>query len=141
MRFRTCIKSWGVLLLAPLLLTIFLIGVCFGETYWLRAEVKVIPAGTFGNLSSVTMWGFARCNGGFVNCTTATVPGPTLTATVGTPLTINVFNNISGSYQEPVSLVVNGQHGHRGRGHGPGLDRRDERVQDQYQPEGQIVHP
>ena len=110
MSFRTFIKSWGVLLLAPLLLTIFLIGVSYGETYNLRAEVKVIPAGTFGNLSSVTMWGFAKCTDAtFANCSTARVPGPTLTATVGTPLIITVKNNLTGPYIEPVSLVVNGQ--------------------------------
>jgi FtsP/CotA-like multicopper oxidase with cupredoxin domain len=106
---RTFVHRWGTLLLAPLLLTFFLAGVSFGEEYWLRAEVKTIPAGTFGNMSSVAMWGYARCGAGFSNCTTATVPGPILTAHVGTALTVHVFNNISGLYREPTSLVVNGQ--------------------------------
>lgn len=111
MTYRTFIKSWGALLLVPFLLTSILIGVSSGAVIdsWLRAEVKVIPVGVFGNHSSITMWGYAKCAAGFTNCTTATVPGPTLTAAAGDTLNIHVFNNISGSYKEPTSVVIPGQ--------------------------------
>jgi hypothetical protein len=108
MTYRTFIKNWGAPVLMPVLLTLFMIGISSGADYLLRAEVKVIPPGTFGNRSSVTMWGYANCTAtGFANCTTAaTVPGPTLTAAVGETLNITVFNNISGSYKEPTSIVI-----------------------------------
>jgi HYDIN/CFA65/VesB-like, Ig-like domain/Multicopper oxidase len=106
---RTYIHRWGTLLLVPLLLTVLLAGAASGEEYWLRAGVKTIPAGTFGNMSTITMWGYGSCGSNFSGCADASVPGPTLTAHVGTSLIVHVQNDISGKYTEPVSLVVNGQ--------------------------------
>jgi FtsP/CotA-like multicopper oxidase with cupredoxin domain len=80
-----------------------------GESYFLKAGVSIIPARTFDNPKAITMWGFAKCNATFANCSTVQVPGPTLTATAGNTLSITVKNNLDGLYQEPVSLVIPGQ--------------------------------
>ena len=52
---------------------------------------------------NVEMWGFGLTTG------TATVPGPTISATEGDNLTINLTNNLAGPLAEPVSLVIPGQ--------------------------------
>ncbi|MBI5076005.1 MAG: putative Ig domain-containing protein [Nitrospirae bacterium] len=80
----------------------------WGAEFWLRAETltKTMP-----DTSVVTMWGFAQCTDGtYASCTPATVPGPRLTVPVGdTTLTINLRNNLTGPFVEPVSLVIPGQ--------------------------------
>jgi FtsP/CotA-like multicopper oxidase with cupredoxin domain len=108
MTYRTFIKRLGTLVLMPICLTLFLAGIAFGVDYYLKAGVRVIPAGTFNNDAPITMWGYAKCSAGFANCTTATVPGPTLTVASNDSLNIHVFNNISGSYKEPTSVVISG---------------------------------
>ena len=111
MTFRTFIKCLP-LVLAPVCLTLFLAGMAIGESYYLKAGITVIPARTFNNLKPITMWGYAKCDAAFTNCSSAQVPGPTLTATAGTPLNITVMNNLNGrfpySYQEPVSVMIPG---------------------------------
>ena len=110
MTYRTFIKCFSTLVLVPVCLTLFLAGLAIGETYNLKAGVKIIPARTFNNPKPIVMWGFANCGAAFANCSSVPVqvPGPTLTATAGTALTINVMNSLNGRYQEPVSLVIPG---------------------------------
>ncbi|HYS43046.1 MAG TPA: choice-of-anchor D domain-containing protein, partial [Geobacteraceae bacterium] len=110
MTYRTFIKCFSTLVLVPVCLTLFLAGLAIGETYNLKAGVKIIPARTFNNPKPIVMWGFANCGAAFANCSSVQVqvPGPTLTATAGTALTINVMNSLNGRYQEPVSLVIPG---------------------------------
>ena len=108
MTYRTFIKCI-TLVLATVGLTLFLAGMAIGESYYLKAGITVIPARTFDNPKPITMWGFAKCDSAFVNCSTAQVPGPTLTATAGTTLSITVQNSLNGLYQEPVSLIIPGQ--------------------------------
>jgi hypothetical protein len=81
-----------------------------GSVY-LRAEPCIIPANTFDNPAPITMWGFIRTDSTFTAPVGATVqvPGPALAATAGSSLVIHVKNNLSGSYVEPVSLVIPGQ--------------------------------
>ena len=62
----------------------------------LKAGVTVIPAKTFNNPKAITMWGFAKCDAAFANCSSVQVPGPTLTATAGQALSITVMNNLNG---------------------------------------------
>jgi FtsP/CotA-like multicopper oxidase with cupredoxin domain len=112
MTYRTFIKL-SPLVLATVCLTLFLAGAAMGDTsYYLKAGIKVIPPHTFNNPKAITMWGFAKCDAAFANCSSAQVPGPTLTATAGTALNITVMNNLNGpfpySYQEPVSIIVPG---------------------------------
>jgi FtsP/CotA-like multicopper oxidase with cupredoxin domain len=111
MTFRTC-KKYITFVLAPVCLSLFLAGMATGESYFLKAGVALFPAKAFDNPKPITMWGFAKCNATFANCSTVQVPGPTLTATAGTALNITVMNNLSGpftySYQEPVSLIIPG---------------------------------
>jgi FtsP/CotA-like multicopper oxidase with cupredoxin domain len=112
MTYRTFIK-WLPLVLATVCLTFFLAATAMGESYYLKAGIKVIPPHTFNNPKAITMWGFAKCTDStFKNCSSAQVPGPTLTATAKTTLNITVMNNLNGpfsySYQEPVSIIVPG---------------------------------
>ena len=127
MTYRTSIKCFSAIVLVPVCLALFLAGMAFGEDYFLRAGVKLIPARTFNNPAPITMWGFGRCYGSsasvafaihssaFVNCSSVRVPGPTLTATVGNTLNITVLNDLvkdqngnAARYYEPVSLVIPG---------------------------------
>lgn len=79
-------------------------------TYNLRAEAfqKAMPDGAM-----VTMWGYARCDGGFAApCTAPTSPGPVLTVTpADTTLTVNLFNALPqvNNQAVPTSLVIHGQ--------------------------------
>jgi FtsP/CotA-like multicopper oxidase with cupredoxin domain len=111
MTYRTYRKCF-TLVLTAVCLTLFLAGMAIGESYYLKAGVTVIPARTFDNPKAITMWGFAKCDAAFANCSTVQVPGPTLTATTGTALNITLMNNLSGpftySYQEPVSVIIPG---------------------------------
>ena len=110
MTYRTFTKRFSALVLVPVCLTLFLAGMASGAPpYFLKAGVKVIPAHTLSNdQKAITMWGFALCDAAFVNCSSVQVPGPTLTATAGQPLSITVKNNLDGRYQEPVSVIVPG---------------------------------
>ena len=109
MSYRTFTKWFSALVPVPVCLTLMIAGMAFAAPpYYLKAGVTVIPAKTFNNLKPITMWGFAKCDATFANCSSVQVPGPTLTATAGQPLSITVKNNLDGRYQEPVSLVVPG---------------------------------
>lgn len=108
MTYRTFTKSFSTLVLLPVCLTLSLAGLALGESYYLRAGVTVIPARTFNNPKAITMWGFAKCDAAFANCSSVQVPGPTLTATAGQSLSITLMNNLNGRYKEPVSLVIPG---------------------------------
>ena len=105
MRIRNSIVQ-NVLL--SLILILGLSSVAWGAEFWLRAETftKTMP-----DASIVTMWGFAQCtNDTYSTCDPATVPGPRLTVPVGdTVLTINLRNNLTGPFVEPVSIVIPGQ--------------------------------
>jgi FtsP/CotA-like multicopper oxidase with cupredoxin domain len=111
MTYRTYKKCF-TLVLTTVCLSLFLAGLAIGESYYLKAGVTVIPSRTFDNPKAITMWGFAKCDAAFANCSEVQVPGPTLTATAGTALNISVMNNLNGpftySYQEPVSLIIPG---------------------------------
>ncbi|HEY6872687.1 MAG TPA: choice-of-anchor D domain-containing protein [Geobacteraceae bacterium] len=109
MTYRTFIKCFSTLVLVPVSLTVSLAGVAIGKDYFLKAGVTVIPTRTFNNPKPITMWGFASCTDGtFTNCSSARVPGPTLTVTQGDQLRITVQNSLNGLYQEPVSLMIPG---------------------------------
>jgi FtsP/CotA-like multicopper oxidase with cupredoxin domain len=128
MTYRTHIK-YSPLVLATVCLTFFLAATAMGESYYLKAGIKVIPPHTINNPKAITMWGFAKCSDAtFANCSSAQVPGPTLTATAGTALNITVQNhlndltdpirlqysnanaiyNLNNMYYEPVSIIVPG---------------------------------
>lgn len=109
MTYRTFMKCSRVLVLVPVCLALFLVDMAFGTSYYLKTDVKVVPAHTLDNPTPVTMWGFAKCDATFANCSSVQVPGPTLTATAGQPLSITINNALSGPYTEPVSVVVPGQ--------------------------------
>jgi FtsP/CotA-like multicopper oxidase with cupredoxin domain len=109
MSYRTFNKCFIALVLVPVCLTLLMTGMAIGAPpYFLKAGIKVIPAKTFNNPKAITMWGFARCDAAFANCSSVQVPGPTLTATAGQPLSITVMNNLNGRHQEPVSIIVPG---------------------------------
>lgn len=76
---------------------------------YLQAQALVIPASTFSNPQPITMWAYAKCTVGYTSCDPATVPGPALTATEGTSLTIHLRNHLTGPYLEPSSLIIPGQ--------------------------------
>jgi FtsP/CotA-like multicopper oxidase with cupredoxin domain len=73
---------------------------------YLRAEVftQTLPDGT-----AVTMWGYSECNAAYTTCGAPSSPGPTLTATAGETLNIQVRNALTGVYTEPTSLIIPGQ--------------------------------
>ncbi|MBI5632250.1 MAG: hypothetical protein HZA15_02080 [Nitrospirae bacterium] len=104
-------RTRNSILQSVLLSLIFIIGlssVSWGAEFWLRAETltKTMP-----DTTDVTMWGFAQCTDAtYLTCSPATVPGPRLTVPVGdTVLTINLRNNLTGPFVEPVSVVIPGQ--------------------------------
>lgn len=112
MTMKTFLKRLAVPLLAACL-PLAAAGWAGAESYSLKAGVTVIPAHTFNNAKPITMWGFAKCDASFANCSSVQVPGPILTATAGQALTITVRNDLAqppgnGRYLEPVSLVVPG---------------------------------
>jgi FtsP/CotA-like multicopper oxidase with cupredoxin domain len=121
MTYRAFIKL-SPLVLATVCLTFFLAATAMGESYYLKAGIKVIPPHTFNNPKLITMWGFAKCSDAtFSICSSAQVPGPTLTATAGTALNITVQNHLNDltdpvrlqyplqfMYYEPVSIIVPG---------------------------------
>lgn len=92
-------------------------GATYAQTYYLQAQ-EFTKTLTLPDSSTVevTMWGFASCNDDYSVCDPATVPGPQITATEGSPLTIDVNNNLP----VPVSIFVPGQVG-TGSG-GPVMD-------------------
>ena len=78
-----------------------------GANFYLRADVFVIPAGTYSTTpqlpnENIMMWGYSSCDSTFTNCTGPTVPGPTLTATAGEQVNITVQNNLTSA-----NLVAN----------------------------------
>lgn len=87
-----------------------------------RVDSYQIPAGTFGNPASISLWGFVQTGtGGACTFTTpapvatsTSVRFPTLTASAGDTLRIHVKNNLPPAvtgvvYTEPVSVVIGGQ--------------------------------
>ena len=83
-------------------------GVSMAAEYWLRAQTftKTMPDNTI-----VTMWGFAECTDGtYSNCSAPASPGPVLSVPpADNALTVHLRNGLTGSYVEPVSLVIPGQ--------------------------------
>jgi VCBS repeat-containing protein len=92
------------------MLLLILSGASYGATVnvYLKSEVtnKVMP-----DTTNITMWGFASCNSTFTSCTSASVPGPLMTATEGDTLIVHLKNslNLLSAYLEPVSIVIPGQ--------------------------------
>ncbi len=83
---------------------------------YLRADVFTIPAGTYNAAAptippaDITMWGFDVTDSGYTAPAPGTPWGPVvLTAVEGDTLNINVENDLSGLYIEPVSVVIPGQ--------------------------------
>jgi FtsP/CotA-like multicopper oxidase with cupredoxin domain len=83
---------------------------------FLRADVFTIPAGTYNAAApivppaDITMWGFDVTDSGY----TAPAPGTpwapvVVTAAEGDTLNVNVQNDLTGLYTEPVSVVIPGQ--------------------------------
>ena len=95
-----------VLITAILLLS--MAGPASAATFYLRADTitKTMP-----DSAVITMWGFAECTDGtYTSCGLATVPGPALSVPAGdTSLTINLKNNLTGLFIEPVSIIIPGQ--------------------------------
>jgi len=105
------IRTRNSIVQSVLLTLVFILGlssIAWGAEFWLRTETltKTMP-----DTSVVTMWGFAQCTDGtYATCNQATVPGPRLTVPAGeTVLTINLRNNLTGLFVEPVSIVIPGQ--------------------------------
>ena len=103
---QVLMRSMGVFVLGLMFLITFMAGTSLAMDAYLRADTftKTMPDGTI-----ITMWGYASCDSTFTTCSTATVPGPTLTATAGDTVNIHVKNNLTGSYTEPTSIVIPGQ--------------------------------
>lgn len=76
---------------------------------YLQAQTFQIAAGTFGNASPITMWGYATCGAGFASCGAPSVPGPAITATEGGTIAIHIRNALTGPFVEPTSVVIHGQ--------------------------------
>jgi len=90
-----------------LVLLVAMAGTSVAAEYWLSAQTFLKP---MPDATNVTMWGFAQCETGFTNCGTPSVPGPELIVPVGdTTLTVNLRNDITGPYLEPISLIIPGQ--------------------------------
>jgi FtsP/CotA-like multicopper oxidase with cupredoxin domain len=72
----------------------------YGASFYLRADVFSIPAGTYSTIpqlpnENIMMWGYSSCDSTFTNCTGPTVPGPILTANEGEVVNITVQNNLT----------------------------------------------
>ena len=103
-KIRRCF--FRVLLLASFVL-MGAAGTSGAAEYWLSAEVLIK---TMPDAQAITMWGFAQCTANFGSCSPATVPGPEIIVPPGDNiLTVNLRNNLTGPYVEPVSLVIPGQ--------------------------------
>lgn len=79
--------------------------------YWLQAGATSVsmPDPNGGSGIAVTMWGYASCEAGFVNCGAVTVPGPALNVAAdaqNAPQTLTV--HLKNALTTPTSLVVNG---------------------------------
>jgi len=104
-RFR--IKKFRYLALAILFLITPMAGTSLAAEYWLQAANlnKTMPDGQV-----IPMWGFGQCTSGFATCDPPTVPGPELVVPPGdNNLTVNLINNLTGLFVEPVSIVIPGQ--------------------------------
>ena len=116
--------------LGLMVLMLFLGAPSYGADFYLRADVFVIPAGTYSTSpqlpnENIMMWGYSSCDSTFTNCTGPTVPGPTLIATAGDTVNITVQNNLTSANLKaksptgaafaekdgtlPTSLIVPGQ--------------------------------
>jgi FtsP/CotA-like multicopper oxidase with cupredoxin domain len=95
-------------LLLALSLVLGLAGTTSAAEFWLKAEAfsKTMPGGVV-----VTMWGFSQCTDAtYTTCGAPSSPGPTLVVPDNDPsLTINLRNNLTGLYTEPVSMMIPGQ--------------------------------
>jgi len=93
--------------LLTLVLLLLLAGVSSAAEFWLQADAltKTMP-----DTTAITMWGFAECTANHAACSPATVPGPQLVVPIGdSTLTIHLKNNLTGTFTEPVSIVIPGQ--------------------------------
>jgi hypothetical protein len=95
-------------LLLALSLVLGLAGTTSAAEFWLKAEAfsKTMPGGVV-----VTMWGYSQCTDAtYTTCGAPSSPGPTLVVPDNDPsLTINLRNNLTGLYTEPVSMMIPGQ--------------------------------
>jgi hypothetical protein len=85
--------------LGLMVLMVFIGTPSYSADFYLRADVFVIPAGTYSTIpqlpnENIMMWGYSSCDSTFTNCTGPTVPGPTLIANAGV-VNITVQNNLT----------------------------------------------